>query len=157
MSRRAVSTGDELQFVVFRVGLRALSVSIVQVERILRYETPEPWSGPPFLEGRIPFGGGRVPLLDLRRRLGLDPAPREETRVMVLAVERLSLALVVDQVNEVVRVDTRTIRPPGDPVPGFPPEAAGGFFDRPDGPIPILNAARLLTGAERQALAEALT
>lgn len=157
MSRRAVPTGDELQFVVFRLGDRELAFSITQVERILKHEQPAPWpKGPRFVEGLLPFGGGTVPLLDLRRRTGLDAASREETRTMVLVAEALPLAVVVDQVTEVLRVDTRIIQQAKGEVAGLPPDVAGGLIEWPGRTIMILNASRLLPSAERQALTEAL-
>ena len=157
MSRRAVPTGDELQFVVFRLGERELAFSITQVERILQHEQPAPWpEGPRFIEGLLPFGDGTVPLLDLRRRTGLNSASREEARTMVLVTETLPLAVVVDQVMEVLRVDTRTIQQAKSEVPGLPPDVAGGLIEWAGRSIMILNAARLLPSAERQALSEAL-
>lgn len=157
MSRRAIPTGDELQFVIFRLGNRELAFSISHVERILRHEAPAPWpKGPRFIEGLLPFGEGRVPLLDLRRQVGLDFGSREETRTMVLVAEVLPLAVVVDQVTEVLRVDARTIEEAQDEVLGLPKDAAGGRIERPGGTITILNAARLLPSAERRALSEAL-
>jgi chemotaxis signal transduction protein len=64
---------------------------------------------------------------------------------------------VVDQVKDVVRVDTRTIRAPTADIPGVPAESASGFIERDERAITILNAARLLTGAEQAALSEART
>ncbi|HTS89991.1 MAG TPA: chemotaxis protein CheW [Gemmatimonadales bacterium] len=158
MSRRAAPTGDELQFILFRVGRRELSVSITQVERILPYARPESWPGrPAFVSGGVSYAEQRVPVLDLRRRLAAEQAPEEDARIMILALEGASLALAVDQVTEVARVDTRTIVSAAQPVPGLPAEATGGSFERSGRTIPILNAARLLTEAERTALAETRT
>jgi purine-binding chemotaxis protein CheW len=151
-------TGDELQFLVFRLGDREYALGISQAERILRYETQAVTAGgPESLDGTIPYGGTRIPLMDLRRRARLEPSAREETRIMVLALEDVSLALVVDQVTEVLRVDARSIQPASDPLPGFPPECLGGTILRQGRTIAILNAARLLTVAERRALMEART
>lgn len=156
MSRRILVTGDELQFLVFRLGDREFALGISQAERILRYEPQAvTGGGPKSLDGTIPYGGTSIPLLDLRRRVRIEPTAREETRIMVLALEDASLALVVDQVTEVVRVDARSIQPATDPVPGFPPESLGGTIRRQGRSIVILNAARLLTAAERRALTEA--
>jgi purine-binding chemotaxis protein CheW len=158
MSRRVVATGDELQFVVFRLGGQELAVSIVQVERILRYEPPQAWpDGPGFLAGRVEFNGARVPVLDLRLRAGQRAVFHEETRTMVLAIEPVALAVVVDQVKEVLRVDTRTIQPPTDRQPEAFPGAVSGTIDPSGRNILIVNAARLLTGEERLALSEART
>lgn len=156
MSRRVLVTGDELQFLVFRLGDREFALGISQAERILRYEAQAVTAGgPASLDGTIPYRGERIPLMDLRRRVRIEPTAREETRIMVLALEGIALALVVDQVTEVLRVDARGIQPADGPVPGFPPESVGGTISRPGRTIVILNAARLLNVAERRALTEA--
>jgi purine-binding chemotaxis protein CheW len=158
MSRQVIASGDELQFLVFRLGDRECALDISQAERILRYDAPATLpDGPEFLDGVIPFAGRRVPLVDLRRRSGIEPGFGEETRIVVLALEGIPLAIVVDQVTEVARIDTRTILRSGEPVPGLPPECLGGTIPRRGRNIVILNAARLLSSAERLALSEART
>jgi purine-binding chemotaxis protein CheW len=158
VSRRVLVTGDELQFLVFRVGGREFALPITQAERILRYQPGEVLAaGPEFLDGVITHAGTPTPLLDLRRRTGAEPSALEETRVMVLALDGMPLALVVDQVTEVLRVDARSIQPASLPPPGCPPESLGGLISRPGRTIVILNAARLLSVAERRALSEART
>lgn len=156
--RGTTITGDELQFVVFRLGSQEFGLSIFQVERILRYEAPAPLpSAPDFLEGVMPYGGGVVPLVDLRKRVGLPASYVEETRVMVLQFEDQHVAIVVDQVVEVLRVDTRTITPPPPMVRGLAAEYISGIISRTGRTIVVLNATRLLSSTERLALTEALT
>ena len=152
-----MTTGDELQFVLFRLGTQSFALSIFQVERILRYEPPAALpNAPDFLEGVVPYGSGVVPLVDLRKRLGLPAELREETRVMVLQLEEQHVAVVVDQVLEVLRVDTRTITPPPPMVRGLAAEYISGIIARPGRTTVVLNAARLLSSTERLALTEAL-
>ena len=157
MKRRGLLSGDELQFVVFRVGTQELGLGILELGRILRYVPPTRGArGPSFLAGTIPFEGAEVPLLDLRARAGVEPTVREETRIMVLAVPGPPLALAVDQVREVVRVDSRQIAPAGAAPPGVPASAVGGVITRAGRNIVIIHAARLLDAAESAALREAL-
>jgi purine-binding chemotaxis protein CheW len=157
VKRRGLSSGDELQFVVFRVGHQELGLGILELERILRYLPPTPDArGPGFLAGTIRFEGAEVPLLDLRSRAGVEPTVREETRIMVLAVPGLPLALVVDQVREVIRVDSRQIAQAGGAPPGVPAGAVGGVITRAGRNIVVIHAARLLDAAESAALREAL-
>jgi len=153
-----MTTGDELQFVVFLLGSQEFGLSIFQVERILRYEAPATLpNAPDFLEGVVPYGTGVVPLVDLRKRIGLAAEHREETRVMVLQFEEHHVAVVVDQVVEVLRVDTRTIAAPPPMVRGLAAEYISGIISRPGRTIVVLNAAKLLSSTERLALTEALT
>jgi purine-binding chemotaxis protein CheW len=153
-----MTTDDELQFVVFRLGTQEFALSIFQVERITRFETPATLpNAPDFLEGVMPYAGRVVPLVDLRKRLGLPAEHREETRVMVLQLEEEPVAVVVDQVREVLRVDTRTITPPSPMVRGLAAEYVSGIISRPGRTIIVLHAGRLLSSAERLALAEVLS
>lgn len=150
-------TDDELQFVTFRVGTQEFALNIFQVERILRYQTPASLpNAPDFLEGVMPYATGVVPVVDLRKRLEVEAPQREETRVMVLQLEDQRVAVVVDQVLEVLRVDTRTISPPPAMVRGLAAAYISGIITRPGRTIVVLNATKLLSAAERMALTEAV-
>ena len=109
-----MSEGDDIQVVTFRVGGQEFAFDILQVERILRYTAPSPLpKAPDFLEGVMPYGDGAVPVLDLRKRFELEASIREETRLMILELEKQRVAVLVDEVREVMRVDTTTITAPG--------------------------------------------
>ena len=150
-------TDDDLQFVVFQVGPQALALSIFQVERILRWEQPAPLpSAPAFLEGVIPYGNSVVPVVDLRKRLDVPASQKEETRVMVLELESQRVGIVVDEVLEVLRVDTRTISPPPPMVKGLAAKYITGILSQPDRTVVVLNAEKLLSSKERLALTSAV-
>lgn len=152
---KGVTTADEVQFVVFRLGTQQFALGISQVERILRYEAPAAVPGAPdFLEGVIPYAGGVVPVVDLRKRLNLDGSLREETRLVVVQLDDQDVAIVVDQVLEVLRVDSRAITPPPRMVRGLAAKYISGIISREDGTIVVLNAGQLLTSSERLALTE---
>jgi purine-binding chemotaxis protein CheW len=149
-----MTTADEMQFVAFRVGPQEFALNIFQVERILRYEPPSPLpNAPDFLEGIIQYAGGVVPVVDLRTRLSVPAEHREETRLVILELDAQRIAVVVDQVLEVLRVDTGTITPPPPMVRGLAAAYISGIITRPGRTIVVLNAGRLLTSEERLALA----
>ena len=80
---------------------------------------------PDFLEGVVPYEGGAVPVVDLRKRFELEAPIREETRLMVVDLGDQRVGVLVDEVREVMRVDSTTItraRPDG--------ERAGGGLHR---------------------------
>lgn len=146
-SRRALPAGgDELQFIVFRIGAQPFAVNIFQVARILRYEQPAGAD----LEGAIEYAGRRVPLIDLRRRLGLPAEVHEETRTMVLEFDRDPAGVIVDQVHEALKVDTSRIVMPAPATPGVPAEWLTGAITRGDRTILVVNPARLLASTEPQ-------
>jgi purine-binding chemotaxis protein CheW len=150
-----MTTGDDVQVVTFRVGRQEFAFDILQVERILRYSEPSPLpKAPEFLEGVMPYGDSAVPVIDLRKRFELDAPIREETRLMVLELEAQRVAVLVDEVREVLRVDSTSISAPGPMVSGLAAIYIAGIISRPERTIIILNARKLLSSTERLALSE---
>ena len=136
-----MNTADHVQVVTFRLGSQEFAFDILQIERILRYEVPAPLpKAPPFLEGVMPYAGGAVPVVDLRKRFD-----------GVVALDGLELDLV-DEVQEVLRVDSTTIVAPGPMVSGLAAVYIAGIVSRPGRTIIILNARKLLTSTERLSL-----
>ena len=150
-----MNTGDDVQVVTFRVGRQEFAFDILQVERILRYSPPSPLpKAPEFLEGVMSYGETAVPVIDLRKRFELDAPIREETRVMVLELEKQRVAVLVDEVREVLRVDSTAIAAPGPVVSGLAAVYIAGIISRPERTIILLNARKLLSSSERLALSE---
>jgi purine-binding chemotaxis protein CheW len=147
------TTGDDIQLVSFRVGTQEFAFDILQVERILRHVAPAPLpKAPDFLEGVVPYEGGAVPVVDLRKRFELDAPIREETRLMVVDLGEQRVGVLVDEVREVLRVESTTISAPGPMVSGLAAAYISGIVTRPERTIIILNARKLLSSTERLAL-----
>jgi purine-binding chemotaxis protein CheW len=150
-----MTTGDDIQLVTFRVGRQAFAFDILQVERILRYSTPAPLpKAPEFLEGLLPYGEGTVAVLDLRKRFELEAVIREETRLMILELDGHRVGALVDEVLEVIRVDSTTITAPSPIVSGLAAIYISGILNRGGRTLIILNARKLLSSSERLALSE---
>ena len=150
-----MTAGDDVQIVVFRVGPQEFALDILQVERILRYSPPSPLpKAPEFLEGVMPYGETAVPVIDLRKRFELAAPIRDETRVMVLELDSQRVAILVDEVREVLRVDSTAIAAPGPVVSGLAAAYIAGIIARPERTIIVLNARKLLSSTERLALSQ---
>ena len=105
---------DDLQIVTFRVGEEEFSVSILKVQEIIRMSdiTKVPRS-PEFVEGVINLRGKVIPVIDLRKRFGLEVAERNnDTRTIVVDCEGKIVGLIVDSVSEVMEIDKENIEPP---------------------------------------------
>lgn len=148
-----MNAADDIQVVTFRVGSQEFAFDILQIERILRYEPPAPLPrAPEFLEGVVPYGGGAVPVVDLRKRFELEAPIRDETRLMIVDLGEHRVGVLVDEVREVLRVDSRTISAPGPVVSGLAAAYISGLIIRSGRTIIILNARKLLSSTERLAL-----
>ncbi len=135
---------DPAHFVGFRLGKQSYALPLSHVERALRMVdvTPVP-EAPPWVAGVIDLHGRVIPVLDLRRRLGqptkeLHP---DDRLLVVQAVER-TMALMVDEVTEVLEVPGHQVEPPPDPVPKSRPLSA--VIRRDEGLILVLDAVQLL-------------
>jgi purine-binding chemotaxis protein CheW len=150
-------TGDEVQLVTFRVAGQDFAFNIFQVERILRYEAPARLpKAPDFLEGILQYQGGPVPVIDLRKRLGVAAPLKDETRIVVLDLEGGRIGMVVDAVTEVLQVGAADVIAPPSIVQGLAADYITGLVGRDGGTIIVLNTGKLLASKEKLALAAAL-
>jgi purine-binding chemotaxis protein CheW len=106
------ATDDDEQVVVFRLDKEEFGVPIESVQEIVR--VPEALThvpkAPPFVEGVINLRGAVLPVIDLRRRLGLPAVERSDRqRVMVFLIEGMRTGFIVDSVAEVLKIHKSAI------------------------------------------------
>ena len=104
--------GGLAQLCTFRVGGEDYAIDIMRVREIIPPlpVTPVPRS-PPFMEGVVRLRGDVIPILDVRRRLGLPvPPATRKTKYLIVNVAGRRLGLIVDEVTEVVRLPRGEIR-----------------------------------------------
>lgn len=115
-----------VQLCTFRIGGEDYAVDIMRVREIIHplAITPVP-RAPASVEGVVRLRGEVIPVLDVRKRLGLPAsAPTRRTRFLVVNVARRRIGLVVDEVCEVIRLPRAEIRP----APPLGDERAPRFF-----------------------------
>lgn len=123
---RAAADDALVQLCTFRIGGEDYAVDIMRVHEIIppRPVTPVP-RAPSFLEGVTRIRGEVLPVLDVRKRLGVPPSPdSRRARFVVASVAGRRIALVVDEVCEVLRLFRRDIRP----APALAAEGGPRFF-----------------------------
>lgn len=148
-----MTAGDEVQLVTFRLGRQEFAFGIFHVERVLRYQPPDPLpSAPTFLEGILAYGDGVVPVVDLRKRIGLPAPVGDETRIVILDVDQGRAGAVVDAVLEVLRVPAERVTPPAPMVRGLAADYLSGIVRLGERTILVLTAPKLLSSTERLAL-----
>lgn len=151
-----MTTGDDIQVVIFRAGDQEFALEIGQVDRILRYQAPSPVpKAPEFLEGVLPYGEAVVPVVDLRKRLGVPADQREETRVMIVTMDGQRVGMVVDAVREVMRIDSRKVAAPPPMVRGLAAKYILGVLTLEGRTVILLQAGRLFSNQERLQLTAA--
>ncbi|HCT99592.1 MAG TPA: chemotaxis protein CheW, partial [Methylococcaceae bacterium] len=105
---------DDEQMVVFRLGSEEYGVPIESVQEILRVpdELTHVPKSPAFVEGVINLRGAVLPVIDQRRRLGLQSLARcEQQRIMVFLFDGMRTGFIVDSVAEVLKIPRGVITP----------------------------------------------
>lgn len=142
--------------VVFLVERQRYGLPLEIVERILRAVevTPLP-QAPEIVLGAIDVEGRVLPVLNLRRRLGLPERTIEPIQQLVLAqTARRTVVLVIDEVVEVAEMPETGIVEPAQVAPGL--EHLRGVAQLADGLVLIYDLERFLSLEEECALDRAL-
>ncbi len=103
---------DVVQMLVFKLASEEYVIDIMRVNEIIRPEKiTAVRKAPEYVKGVIELRGTIVPIVDLRRRLELDPRQGEaEPYVIIVTVEGVVVGVEVDNVVEVVRVERSQIK-----------------------------------------------
>ena len=101
----------EVQLVTFKLDDQEYGLSIENVVEVVRMVaiTRIP-KAPDVMEGVINLRGRVVPVINLRKRFGARPKPRDlDTRLLVARIGGRVIALIVDTVSEVLKLDAESL------------------------------------------------
>lgn len=104
----------EIQVACFRLGSDLYAIDIMRIKEIVRplRLTFLP-KVPDFIDGIINLRGMVMPVVDMRKRFALpETGTTSDTRLLIVKRAGQNLALVVDEVTEVVTVAIKDIKPP---------------------------------------------
>lgn len=105
---------NEIQLVIFKLGREEYGVSILQVQEIKRItEITRVPHTPEYIKGVINLRGSVLPVIDLKRRLNLpQQESTDNTRIIIVKVEEISVGMIVDAVSEVMTIHQENIDSP---------------------------------------------
>jgi purine-binding chemotaxis protein CheW len=108
---------------------------------------------PDFVEGVINLRGKVIPIVDLRKRFGLEGREHDKhTRIIVIEISMMIVGFVVDSVSEVLRIPANTVEPPPPVVSGLESEYIEGVGNMDDRLLVLLDLNQLLSNEEKEAL-----
>jgi len=140
------------QLVVFQLGheLYGADISVVREVSSVQRVTRVPRT-PKYIEGVTNLRGRVIPVVDLRRRLGLPvSAATKATRIAVAELEGGQVGMIVDAVLEVLRVPQSAIEPPSQLLSKVDSEYVHGVAKVDGRLIILLDLARVLAREERK-------
>jgi len=110
--------GGELHLVTFALDREEYGIPVARVREVIRVaEITRVPQAPAHVRGVINLRGRILPVVELRSRLGLEPAaPTPRSRIVVVEVSDRVLGLLVDAVLQVAKVPHECVAPPPDEV-----------------------------------------
>ena len=144
---------DLFQLVTFHVGGEEFGLDILRVQEIIRIQafTRVP-NSPAFVDGVINLRGKVIPVIALRKRLGLQGlAHDKQTRIVVTEIKGTVLGLIVDSVSSVLRIPADTVEPPPR-LGSVEREYVSGVGKLDDRLIILLDVDRLMSDSEEKSV-----
>jgi purine-binding chemotaxis protein CheW len=151
-----MTTGDteSVQVVCFFVGDGQYALDIMRIKEIIR---PVPITrvplAPAFVEGIIELRGAFLPIVDVRKRFGIEAAPpNREARYVVVALEGRIIGLLVDRVADRRRVALSEVSDPPAMAFGADTRFFSGVVKSEGEIVVLLDLDAILSASEKQLL-----
>lgn len=152
MSVKTIS--ETAQYITFKLGDEIFAINVSQVREVLDLSqiTKVP-TAPDCMRGVVNVRGSAIPVVDLRRKFGLPPAPDTvQTRIVVMELELDGEAVVLgglaDSVHEVIELEPGQINEPPHIGMRWKTELIQGMGKRGDQFIIILDIAKVFSTDE---------
>ncbi|MBI5188563.1 MAG: chemotaxis protein CheW [Nitrospirae bacterium] len=151
-------TEKRITIVSFRAAEDIFGINIEKVKEITLVPdiTVVP-RAPSFVEGVINLRGEVITVIDLRKRFGFPPIPRDAfTRIIMADIDGATTGLLVDAVTAVTAIGVSAVEPPPRIISGIETEFMEGVV-RLEGEkkmLIILNLPKLLTKEEKKKIEE---
>ena len=116
MAKEKKAIMEDVQVAAFKLLKEEYGVNILNVQeiKVLTDITRVPFA-PDYIKGVINLRGRVLPVIDLKRRIGLEDAPyTDATRIIIMKIGEFSIGMIVDAVTEVLTISGRDINPAKD-------------------------------------------
>ncbi len=156
MKRKVAAKKKRRQLVTFQVSRETYGIDIFKIQEVLHFQkiTTIP-NAPEFVEGVIQVRNQVIPVVDLKKRLGLTEHGASRKRIVILELGERPLGVIVDDVSKVLLLGESDYEPL--------PEAVVGNQDRAcisrlaktdDGLVIVIAPERILSKSELAVLRE---
>lgn len=105
-----VETAEEIKMLTFTLDNVFYGVDVHQVREVKNFEgaTPVPYA-PPYVKGVTNLRGEIIPVIDLRKRIGLDERKENAEGIMIIVQDKHPIGVIVDSVIEVLTLPKKDI------------------------------------------------
>jgi purine-binding chemotaxis protein CheW len=149
---------QQLQLVTFQLGEESYGIDIMDVEGIVKIEEIRDIpNAPSYVEGIFNLRGEIIPVINLHKRFHLSRLEMTEedellSGFIIISLDDMQLAVIIDKVSRVVTIDLDEIQPPPQMLSGIGAEYIQGVVNREESYLIILDIRRMFNVRELQAL-----
>jgi purine-binding chemotaxis protein CheW len=147
---------DGHPFVTFRLGLESFGIALHQVEEIVELPpvTKVP-DAPDYVLGVICLRDQVMPLVDISEILSIreNEAERKRDMVVLLSFGSARIGVVVDEIQEILRVQDGDMLPPPQTLSEAEREHLDGILLLPDRMVSLINVLKIITGDDQEKIA----
>ena len=114
MAEQPVKTASgDLEFSTFYVGGALCGINILNIQEINKhFEITQVPQAPEYIEGILNLRGRIVTIIDLGRKLGLDPVTKtKDNRNIIVNSDDEHIGLLIDSISDVVVAKAENIEP----------------------------------------------
>ncbi len=141
---------DEALLCSFQLADHRFAVNVAVVREVLRQQeiTRLPLARPA-VRGVINLRGRIVPAVDLRRCIGMEPAPpdREQSNIVVQPAGMAAVSLLVDEIGDVIEVQAAAFEETPQTLRGMARELIRGVYRLQDEVLLVLDIGKVLRTA----------
>lgn len=144
----------DLQLILFKVSGDRYTIDVMKSKEIIKplKITPLP-DVPDFIKGVINLRGTLIPVVSMRDRFGTaiekNEAAGSETRVIIVALKKIVVGILVDAVDEIIRVPLKDVQPPPRIAEGIDSKYMKGICRMEDDALVILDLDIILSSTEK--------
>lgn len=145
-----------LQLVSFKIGNEEFGVNILKVQEIIRMiEITQMPNSPEFVDGVINLRGRVIPVISLRKKLGLQRIEHDRnSRTIVVEICGRTVGFIVDSVSEVLRIPVNITEAPPAIAAGINSDYITSIARLEDRLLILLDLEKALLGEEKEQLQE---
>ncbi len=147
-------SGKIIQLVSFKLDKEEFGVDILKVQEINKMiEITQMPNSPKFVEGIVNLRGRLIPIVDLRKRLNIEPVEYDNsTRIIIVDVNGIVVGFIVDEVNEVLRINESIMEAPPSMVSNINDEFITSVAKLDNRLLIMLDLEKVLSAQEKEEL-----
>ena len=109
MNSQTGKSDDTTQLVTFRLGQEIYGIDIFKIQEVIHSQKIRSIpKSPRFVEGVIELRNQVIPVINLKKRLGIQEDDGEKRRIVILDLDGRLLGAIVDDITKVLKLEGKS-------------------------------------------------